>query len=67
MRKLQENKLREVRMNKGISQLQLSVRTGIAPTVISNIEHKKIHAYPGWKERLAKALDVPEEDIFQDK
>lgn len=62
------NKLKEVRENKGMSQEELSQRSGVSRTTISKIEN--------WKEGdriilktstiidIAKALDSRIEDIF---
>lgn len=58
------NNLRKIRIEKGLSQLQLSVKTEISPGIISNIENNKIFAYPGWRERLARALEVEEKEIW---
>lgn len=60
-----ENNLRKIRKDKRLSQLQLSVKTEISPGIISSIENNKIYAYPGWRERLANALEV-EEEIWPD-
>lgn len=59
-----KNKLREVREGQGLSQTELTVLTGIASPVISAIEHGKVYAHPGWRQRLAEALNVPEDHIF---
>ena len=58
------NYLKEVKAAKGVSGLKLSQMTGISPGAISNIENGKIIAYPGWKQRIAEALEVPVEEIF---
>ncbi len=62
-----KNKLRKFRENKGLSQLQLSMKTGIAPNIICNIENERIIAYKGWKKRISEALNVPEQEIFPEK
>jgi putative transcriptional regulator len=62
--KLTTNNLKEIRIQKGISQQQLSFETRISPGVLSHIENGKIFAYPGWRKRIAKALKMPEEVIF---
>lgn len=64
---MSNNKLREIRVDKGLSQLQLSILTEITPQAISNIENNKVYVYPGWKKRVAEALQVPEEEIFPDE
>lgn len=63
-RMVTENNLRCVRTLRGLSQLELSVKTRIAPGIISNLENGKIYAYPGWRKRLAGALGVPESKLF---
>ena len=58
------NKLREVRKEKGLSQLKLAFMTGIAPNEISRIENGWLKPYPGWRKRLSRALGVPELELF---
>jgi transcriptional regulator with XRE-family HTH domain len=60
------NNLRNVREKKGISQLELSRITRIAPANICNIENGRLYPYPGWRKRLLEALEVKEEDLFPD-
>ena len=55
------NKLQKIRKEKGLSQLKLSMMTGIAPGDISRIENGWLRPYPGWRKRLAKALGVTNE------
>ena len=58
------NRLREVRNEKGLSQLRLAFMTDIAPWDISRIENGWIKPYPGWRKRLSKALGVSEIELF---
>lgn len=58
------NLLKEIRKAKGLTQFELSRRTGIHPIEISKIERNTIKPYPGWRRRLAAALEVQEEEIF---
>ena len=58
------NKLQKVRKGKGLSQLKLSMMTGIAPGDISRIENGWLRPYPGWRQRLARALGTPAGDLF---
>lgn len=58
------NNLREVRKGKGLSQLRLTMATGISPWDISRIENGWIRPYPGWRKRLARALGVTESELF---
>lgn len=59
-----QNNLRKIRVDKGLSQLQLSYLTEISPQAISNIENNKVYIYPGWKKRLAEVLEVSEKELF---
>lgn len=61
---MSKNRIKEVRVQKGISQLELSYRTKIAPSNISAIETCKIHVYPGWLKRIAEALEVSEDELI---
>lgn len=58
------NKLKEIRNEKGFSQLRLAMLTGIAPGDISRIENGWIRPYTGWRKRLARALGTPETQLF---
>jgi putative transcriptional regulator len=58
------NNLREIRKQKGLSQLKLAYITGIAPSEISRIENGVLKPYPGWRRRLAKALATNEGELF---
>jgi predicted transcriptional regulator len=59
-----ENNLKEIRKEKGVSQVKLSRLTLIAPSDISRIENGWLRPYPGWRKRLADALGESEEVVF---
>lgn len=58
------NRLAEVRKKQGLSQLRLAMICGIQPTEISRIETGRLKPYPGWRRRIARALKVPESELF---
>ncbi len=58
------NRLKEIRNERGLSQLRLSMLTGIAPSELSRIENGWIRPYPGWKKRLARALGTTQVELF---
>ena len=58
------NNLRSIRVKKGLSQIELSARTGISQGAISCMETGKVFPYAGWRKRLAKALGVTEKEVF---
>ena len=62
-----QNKLKEVRQNQGLSQLELSRMARIAPNTISVIESGQQYPFPGWRKRLAEALCVREEEVFPEE
>lgn len=59
-------KLRKARKEKGWSLTDITVKTGIPEPTLSALEGGKLHPYPGYKRRLAKALGIPEGDLFQE-
>ncbi len=60
------NRLREIRVVKRISQFQLRLTTGIHQSKISLIENGLIEAQSDEKKKLAKALGVRPADIWSD-
>ena len=61
------NLLKEIRIQKGYSQLTLAKLTNIAPSDISRIENGWVRPYAGWRKRLAKALGVSEKELFPEE
>ncbi|MDX9917062.1 MAG: helix-turn-helix transcriptional regulator [Gudongella sp.] len=60
------NNLKAVRLSKGMSQFELAKLSNVGPGEISRLENGKIFPYPGWRQKLAEALQVSEETIFPD-
>jgi transcriptional regulator with XRE-family HTH domain len=58
------NRLREIRVVRRITQFQLRLITGIHQSKISMIENNLIDPKDDEKKRLAKALGVRSEDIW---
>ncbi|HHY35950.1 MAG TPA: helix-turn-helix transcriptional regulator [Firmicutes bacterium] len=54
------------RLRRGWSLTQLCVRTGIEPASLSKIERGIWPCGPGWRKRIAQALEVPEEALFEE-
>ena len=61
---MEGNHLREARTEAGITQMELSLRTGIHPSDIGEVERGRRVAFPGWRSRIAVALNKAEEEIF---
>ena len=57
-------KLISVLNARGISRYKLSKITGIRHPNLYNALNGKIPLYPGWKKRIAEALELPEEDLY---
>jgi len=62
-----DNHLKRKRLEKGLSQTELTMLTGIASRIISDIENKKQYPYPAWKRSLSEALGCEEEELFPNK
>jgi len=58
------NRLREYRIKAGLSQLQLSYRTQVAPTAISSIENNRLAVWPKAKRALARVLKCSQAELF---
>lgn len=60
------NKVRVYREKKGFTQFELAKRCNIFPADISKIENGLIKAYPKWRERISRALQVNQEILFSE-
>jgi len=58
------NRLKQIRMKKGVSQIALFARTGIWPSIISYIERQYLPASEEQQEKLAAALSVKKSRLF---
>jgi transcriptional regulator with XRE-family HTH domain len=58
--------LRVERQRRGWSITEVTRRTGIAESHLSNLERQLIPAYPGWKRRIAKAFKMPASELFRE-
>lgn len=59
-------KLREVIAEKGITTNKLARMTNIASQDLYNAYSGKKRIYPNWKKRIAEALGIPEEELFEE-
>ena len=57
----------QIRTQKGLSQRQLSERSGIAGSYLSRIENRRLEPRPKTLRRIAQALGVSMGDIFQER
>jgi transcriptional regulator with XRE-family HTH domain len=60
-------RLKAVRQAIGISQSELSRRTGIDQSLISRAERGRIDTWPRLRASVARALEVPEHILFPDE
>jgi transcriptional regulator with XRE-family HTH domain len=58
------NRIREKRLEAGLSQVRLSILTGVPNSAISDVELGKRQAWPRLRHALAKALRCPESELF---
>ena len=57
----------QIRNHKGISQRQLSERSGIASSYLSRIENRRVEPQPKTLRRIAEALGVPVSEMFDER
>ena len=57
----------QIRNQKGISQRQLSQRSGIAGSYLSRIENRHLEPRPKTLRRIAEAHDVPLAEFFRER
>lgn len=58
------SKLRELRLNRGWTQHELSRRSNVPSYYISKFELGAAFPWPKARKQIAKALDMSEEDVF---
>jgi transcriptional regulator with XRE-family HTH domain len=57
----------QIRTQKGLTQQEISRRTGLAGSYLSRIENRHLEPRPTTLRRIAEALGVPVSEFFQDK
>ncbi len=57
----------QVRNQKGVTQRQLSDRSGIASSYLSRIENRRLEPRPKTLRKIADALGISMADLFQDR
>ena len=60
-------RIMQVRNQKGLTQRQLSERTGIAGSYLSRIENRRLEPRPKTLRKIADALAIPVSELFQDR
>ena len=60
-------RIMQIRSQKGMSQRQLSERSGIAGSYLSRIENRHLEPRPKTLRKIAEALEVSVSDLFQDR
>jgi len=59
-------RLKQERLKKGWTLLDVAYRTQIGPSVISEVERGRRQAYPVWEHRLVALFGIPAQDLFQE-
>ncbi len=59
-----KNKVKEIRLQKGLSQTQACCNVGLANSTWSNIESGRWKPWPKARRDIARALQVMEEELF---
>jgi len=58
------NRIKEVRIKKGLSQTELARRAHVASTNLSAVECGRLAAWPKLRKSLVRILGVPEYELF---
>lgn len=59
--------LKEIMEQRKISQAKLAQMAGINQTQLNRAINGHQKFFPSWKTRIAKALDMPEGELFKDE
>ena len=57
-------RLQEILKERGLSKMQLALKSEIAPSDLYLALNGKKPLYPGWKKRIAECLQMDETDLF---
>ena len=57
-------RLRAAVSKRGLSFRKLAIMTGIAPQSLSAALNGRVEFWPGWRKRIAAALELSEEELF---
>jgi transcriptional regulator with XRE-family HTH domain len=60
-------RIMQIRSQKGMTQRQLSERSGIAGSYLSRIENRHLEPRPKTLRKIAEALAVPVSELFQER
>lgn len=61
---IMRNRLRQVRLQRGLSQTRLAILAGVAGAAISDVERGVRLPWPKLRRKLAEILEVKEEVLF---
>lgn len=61
------NKLESILKERGLTKYRLAKMSKISVQDIYSILNGKKPLYPNWKKRISEALDVPEEELFEEE
>ena len=61
------SRLRQERLRRGWSLTRMTQLTAINSSSLSLIERGLLCAYPGWQARIARALEIPVDELFEAK
>jgi transcriptional regulator with XRE-family HTH domain len=57
-------RLREERLRRNLTQLQVAVRVGLHPSTLAHLDCGKAYAWPKWRKSLERFYGVPADDLF---
>ena len=59
-------RLKQERLRRGWTLVEVTKRTGLEPSLVSQIERGLRVPYPVWRRRIAKAFKMSEEELFSE-
>ncbi len=59
------SRLRAERIRRGWSLTRLTQASGVDSSNLSLVERGLVPAYPGWQARIAQALELPADELFE--
>jgi len=62
-----KNRIRELRFFTGVTQIDLAIKAGLQPSMLSYIERGIVEPKEAQKEKIARALKLTTGEVFPDE
>lgn len=61
------HRVRTAAWARGMTLRELATAAGVSPSVLGMVLGDRMSSWPGLRERVAKALELPEEELFPER